>query len=71
MSLKFDALLSVVRPLQADLESSLKLPGAESTGMPHVNFLEEGIGDFNGIGLMRFLDSDNYLVSFLVVLLYF
>ena len=51
-SLNLDGLLSVVRPLQKDLEESIV--SAET------NFLEEGTGNFNGIGLMHYLESRGY-----------
>lgn len=51
-SLKFDDFLRVVRPLQVDLE--------KRTGAVLANFLAEGTGDFNGIGLMGYLESRGY-----------
>ena len=51
-SLNLDGLLSVVRPLQKDLE--------ESVVSADTNFLEEGTGNFNGIGLMHYLESRGY-----------
>ena len=51
-SLNLDCLVSVVRPLQKDLE--------ESVVSAETNFLEEGTGNFNGIGLMHYLESRGY-----------
>lgn len=51
-SLNLDGLLSVVRPPQKDLQ--------ESVVSTDTNFLEEGTGNFNGIGLMHYLESRGY-----------
>ena len=51
-SLNLDGLLGVMRPLQEDLE--------ESVVSADTNFLEEGTGNFNGIGLMHYLESRGY-----------
>ena len=50
--LNLDDLLSIVRPLQKDLEAQ--------TGSVLVNFLAEGIGDLNGARLMQYLESCGY-----------
>ena len=50
--LNLDDLLITVRPLQTDLEAR--------TGSVPVNFLAEGIGNFNGAGLMQYLESRGY-----------
>ena len=46
-SLNLDGFLSVLRPLQKYFE--------ESVVSADTNFLEEGTGNFNGIGLMHYL----------------